>query len=351
VIRALVAPLASARLARVIPPRTLRHAAALALAVAASIASPTNAAADPSIWSQARSADQGRLAVAVADAEALQLKYRHIARLPEEDRDGVGKLFLRQARVLLEGAGAASSPDPLVRYQLAEILHELRDDAPAARLFETVVAIESTPPSVRAEAYSQLAEAYTRLGRFTDEIRAYDAALRFEPQPFARSRLLANRAESYMALGDITAAVTGYREAMGLLSAPIELFTLGPTTLWGLAVALDRSGDLDGALEAIRLARTYDPLDKNLNGPGWFYVPAYDRYYYQALGHWSAARHASLSAARSEEYLSAIAHWQEYLDRAAPDDRWIGVARARLRQNEKERDADARARKASARGK
>jgi tetratricopeptide (TPR) repeat protein len=332
-------------------PRTLRLAAALALAAAALVTDARNAAADPSIWSQARSADQGRLAVAVADAEALQLKYRHLTRLPDEDRAMMGELFLRQARELLEGAGAARSPDPRVRYQLAEILHQLRDEARAVKLFETVVTADTTPQTVRAEAYGQLAEAYTRLGRFGDEIRAYDAALRFEPQPFARARLLANRAESYMALGDITAAVGGYREAMGLLSAPIEMFTLGPTTLWGLAVALDRSGDLDGALEAIRLARTYDPLDKNLNGPGWFYVPAYDRFYYQALGHWSAARRATLPAARAEEYLSAVAHWQEYLDSAAPDDRWIGVARARLRQSEKEREASARAKKASSLGK
>ena len=88
-----------------------RHAAALALATAALLAHARDAAANPSIWSQARADDDGRLAVAVADAEALQLKYRHIARLPDEARDGVGKLFLRQARALLEGAGAARSPD------------------------------------------------------------------------------------------------------------------------------------------------------------------------------------------------------------------------------------------------
>jgi tetratricopeptide (TPR) repeat protein len=333
-------------------PRTPRYAAALALGAAALVLGAGAALADPSIWSQARAADQGRLAVAVADAEALQLKYQRIARIrPDSDGSDAGELFLRLARELLDGAGAARSPDPLVRYQLAEILHLLHDDARAIKLFETVVAVEATPQTIRAEAYSQLAEACTRLGRFDDEVRAYDAALRFESQPFARARLLANRAESYMALGDITAAVDGYREAMALLSAPIELFTLGPTTLWGLAVALDRSGDLDGALESIRLARTYDPLDKNLNGPGWFYVPDYDRFYYQALGHWSAARRASLPAARAEEYLSAIARWQEYLDSAAPSDRWIGVARARLRQSEKERDASARARKAAPAGK
>ena len=73
-----------------LPPRTLRHAAARALATAALITRASVAAADPSIWAQARSADQGRLAVAVADAEALQLKYRHIARLPDDDRDEVG---------------------------------------------------------------------------------------------------------------------------------------------------------------------------------------------------------------------------------------------------------------------
>lgn len=301
------------------------------------------------MWAQARAGDQGRLAVAVADAEALQLKFQRITRSrPDEDGAAVGELFLRQARELLEQNGAARSPDLLVRYQLAEIRHLLRDEAGAIKLFESVVAVEATPPSMRAEAYSQLAEAYTRLGRFEEELRAYDAALRFEAQPFARARLLANRAESFMAIGDISAAVDGYRGALGLLSAPIEMFTLGPTTMWGLAVALDRSGDLDGALEAIRLARTYDPLDKNLNGPGWFYVPAYDRFYYQALGHWSAARRATLPAARAEEYLSAVARWQEYLDSAAPDDRWIGVARARLLQSEKEREQSLRAAKAKA---
>jgi tetratricopeptide (TPR) repeat protein len=322
--------------------RTLLCSAALLLVGA------HDAAAAPSIWSQARAADEGRLAVAVADAEALQLKFQHVTRLhPDEDGAVVGELFLRQAREVLEQAGAAGAPDFQVRYQLAEIRHLLRDEPGAIALFEGVVTIDAMPQAMRAEAYSQLAEAYTRLGRFDAEIRAYDAALRFEAQPFARARLLANRAESHMAIGDITAAVDGYRGALGLLAAPIELFTLGPTTLWGLAVALDRSGDLDGALEAIRLARTYDPLDRNLNGPGWFYVPAYDRFYYQALGHWSAARRATLPAARAEEYLSAVAHWQEYLDSAAPDDRWLSVARARLRQSEKERDATLRAAKAS----
>src|SRR4029079_8260597 len=88
----------------------------------------------------------------------------------------------------------------------------------------------------------------------------------------------------------ITAAVAGYRTALGLLSADHMMFGSGSTTLWGLAVALDRSGDLDSGLESVRVARSYDAQDKHLNGPGWFYLPAYDRHWYEALGHWQVAR-------------------------------------------------------------
>ncbi len=72
------------------------------------------------------------------------------------DAAAVGELYLRMARELLEGAGAARSPDPLVRYQLAEVLHQLRDDTRAVTLFETVVAADSTraPSAPRPTASS-----------------------------------------------------------------------------------------------------------------------------------------------------------------------------------------------------
>jgi tetratricopeptide (TPR) repeat protein len=188
--------------------------------------------------------------------------------------------------------------------------------------------------------HADLAVAYAHQGRVAEEIAAYGEALRVQPVAFERSRLLANRAEAYMIQGDITAAVEGYRAAIALLSADHMMFGTGPTTLWGLAVALDRSGDLDSGLDAIRLARTYDAQDRIINGPGWFYLPDYDRHWYEALGHWQVARKTdALLSVRVDAYARASASWDEYLANAARDDRWLPLARLRAKQCEKERAA------------
>src|SRR5262249_6232058 len=121
------------------------------------------------------------------------------------------------------------------------------------------------------------------------------------------------------------------------------MFGTGPTTLWGLGVALDRSGDLDSGLDAIRLARTYDAKDERINGPGWFYMPDYDRHWYEALGYWQVARKADAPlSVRVDAYARASASWDEYLARAAhdaPGDHWLPLARVRAKQCEKERAA------------
>ena len=113
----------------------------------------------------------------------------------------------------------------------------------------------------------------------------------------------------------------------------------GVTTLWGLAVALDRSGDLDQALRQIDLARTYDFADRALTDPAWFFVPPYDEAWYSALGQWATARHAELAAVRVEAYARAVARWRDYLSQAPPDDRWAPLARHRLAQCDRERAA------------
>src|SRR5690606_13296059 len=108
-----------------------------------------------------------------------------------------------------------------------------------------------------ADALRALAICYARLGRHDEEIAAYAEALVIEPHADVRAVLLANRAEAFMVRGDILSAVRGYRQS--LQEAPGS--DAAPTTLWGLAVALDRSGDFSGALERIALARTYDAID------------------------------------------------------------------------------------------
>lgn len=298
-----------------------------------------SAEAGPSRWARARDPAIDRQETLLADVEALELRYRLGLRLHYGDRAAseVDKLYLRQARDLLEQGGVATARDPAVRFRLAEVYHLLEEDTKAVPIFASILRDNPSAP-VLADTYGSLAISYARLGKHEEEIKAYDGALRLQPDSRGRASLLANRAEAYMALGDITAAVEGYRQALSLLSA-FEMFRSGATTLWGLATALDRSGDLDSALAAIRLARTYDPADKWINGPDWFYVPWYDKYYYKALGQWSAARAAEVNMAKDEDYRQSIGSWEEYIASAPPEDKWLGLARARLLQCEQERDA------------
>lgn len=109
----------------------------------------------------------------------------------------------------------------------------------AVPLLESIGRAEA-PSSLRALTFADLAVAYAHLGRVEDEIAAYGKALEVQPVAFERSRLFANRAEAYMLLGNIIAAVEGYRAALSLLSADHMMFGTGPTTLWGLGVALNR---------------------------------------------------------------------------------------------------------------
>lgn len=311
----------------------LGAAALAALAAAALVAAPLRAA--PTVWARALDPEADQRAALLAEADGLLARYERLRRSPLLERvEEIGPLWLREARALYERAGAATSRDYAVRLRYADILESLGDIQGAAANLEALLRIDPPAPA-RAEAWRTLAVCYARLGRYADEIKAYDEALALEPHASTRALLLANQAEAFMVLGDITSAIEGYRAALASLGS-LDMFRYGVTTLWGLAVALDRSGDLEGALEHIRLARTYDQNDRQINGSGWFYVPPYDEAWYTALGHWARARSADLKE-REESYLQAVAAWESYIARAPASDHWVSLARARRAQCEKER--------------
>lgn len=295
--------------------------------------------ADSSVWARAREPAVGEREAALKRADLLLHEHREI----ERKQRGAGDAFkdnskLEEARAILEAAGAASSPDPLMRYRLAEVLSDLGVTDEAVTHYEFALRSPSISPPLRAYGLTGLAICYARQGRHQDEIKAYTEALPLEPLGPLRAMILANRAEAYMVLGDLPKAVEGYRASLASL-LPIEMFSFGVTTLWGLAVATDRSGDLESALSSIRLARAYDPIDRRITGPGWFYVPVYDDAWYAALGYWSRARGETLAMTRAEAYTRAIDAWQSYIDRAPNTDRWLAIAKARRRACEAERDA------------
>lgn len=328
-----------------------RRAAALLLVVGTLAAAP--ARAGPSVWTAARDPSAQADAHTLAEASRALSKYERARYGRGELSPVMAPVYLGAAlRILLDG-GAERAADVRLRYVLAYALEQAGQSLPiidagattvdrerVVRLLRAVVDAPDTPPSLRADAYNDLAIAYARLGRHADEVDAYDRALELQPRAESRSVLLANRAEALMGLGDITRAVAGYRAALALVSASsaLDMMAYGVTTLWGLAVALDRAGEIDQALDAIRLARAYDPGDVRLNSSSWFYgVPA-DEAWYKALGEWSAARQVDVDGVKLERYDRATRAWQEYLTRAPAASPWSAIARARLTQCEKERD-------------
>jgi tetratricopeptide (TPR) repeat protein len=288
-------------------------------------------------WSRYKNPQAERRRDLVAEAENLERKARHLmARTHSETF--LAKTQLSRAAILLHEAGAATSPDPFLRYRLAAIYEAEERPELALPLLESV-ARGSPPAPLRAASFARLGIVYAQLGRVDDEIAAYGEALALQPIASERATLLSNRAEAYMHTGDVAAAVAGYRAALGLLSADYMVLGSGSTTLWGLGVALDRTGDLDSGLDAIRVARIYDRLDKNLEPEsGWFYSPAHDRYWYEALGAWQVARKPdAVTSARVDAFARAVASWEEFLAKAGRDDKWAALARVRLKQCEKER--------------
>ena len=333
-------------------PKPLALATALAIALLAPLTlgdtprPQATAAGGRSIWALARRPEAARRGELIAEAEGFALKYERLfdanrveSRLDREELTTLGDAYLARAITLLEQAGALTSSDLFLRYRLAEVYALHRDHSQAVAVLEAVGSAEPPAP-LRARVFADLAVAYAHLGRIDDEIKAYGESLRVQPLAFERSRLIANRAEAYMLQGDYTSAIAGYRAALALLSNDHLMFGSGPTTIWGLAVALDRADELDSGLDAVRLARSYDPQDKHLNGPGWFYLPDYDRHWYEALGHWQVARKTEVvPSVRADAYGRAVASWEKYVASAARDDKWRALARVRLKQCEKERAA------------
>ena len=313
-----------------------------------------DSSAAPSVWASARRPNAAAREVLIDNAD----KALNDAALEKERVELYSGLFLGgeaaqvgkiEARALLEKAGGATSPNMMVRLRYASVLRglaseqkpqNLKNIQEAANILATVIASHPLP-AIALRAWDEIALCYAVLGQRDKEIHAYGEALALEAVGYRRSMLLANRAESFMAMGRLDEAIRGYREAFSSL-LEVERRGYGVTTLWGLAVALDRNGDMEDALEQIRLARTYDGFDERINDDSWFYSPPYDEHWYKALGAWAKARAAVNSIDRTFEYGHALEAWDRYIDRAPENDAYVALAKVRRRACEIERERAAR---------
>ena len=231
-----------------------------------------------------------------------------------------GRERLDVALRMLRAVNALQAPDIRLRFYLGRIELLCRNDQGASEALESALA-EAPDHPMAVEAYFSLAIAYARLGRRAQEIASYGDYLRRETDTNNRARALSNRAESEMALDLPMESLRDYLSALDL--APDD-----PMIHWGYAVALDRFGDPGTSAVEARLAVSYDPVDQQLNKPSVFFVPEYERYWYEGLGAMTRAALIDDPAAAVLWWEMAVAKWLQYAAAAGPRDRWYALATA-----------------------
>ncbi len=319
--------------------RALRVTALSASVLAALVVSPAQAA--PSIWDRARD----------PAAASQQLTLNRIERLlgavglaefgAEMSAGAIALSQLGQAPwpCLSNGASAPQAAsdfqlDARLEYLIGGALvdSETHREAEARCVLEH--ALKDAPNSpLAAHGWADLASAAAKMGDRVTEHAAYLRALEVTWDPDSRANLIANLAESDMALGDLPRAIREYRMAL----QGSQQSDLAAGAYFGLAVALDRSGDLPGALGmakravSIQLPPTLFPVSSVLDLPNVFFTPAYEVHYYKALGAMATAQLAKDDAARRDALADAAEEWSAYLVMAEVDHTpW--AARAALHQ-------------------
>lgn len=276
----------------------------------------------------------------------------------------------KEALGVLEAAGARTSPDPTLRFDLGAVLEDLRMHQEAAAVLK--VALDKWPDAPGADkawlAYA-FANAYTEDSK--EERRGYEKYLTLETEAPPRLVPMLNMAECDMRLGNLTDSVEEYRAVLSAAaSLPNTAVTVDTSKLarWGLAVALDRSGDPYAAANAARLATQMDPpardvgtyalpsrieTPKILDQTTVFFVPPYERKWYLALGETELAKQATDPRDALDHWRAVERFWSDYVAgaRAHPGgDRWIETAQRKLEGAKKKREeVEAKARKLPAR--
>ena len=298
--------------------------------------------AEPSIWQRARQPAAARQQLILNRIERLLSSIG----LPEFDAElSAGAIALFQlegmsAPCLADGgrtraaAPAGSELDARLAYLLAGALLDSHAEREAEARCLLQRALRDAPESPLAAAgLANLANAAAKLGDRAAERAANEAALDRTWEPDMRANLIANLAESEMALGDLRGAIRDYRLALQSSQRAESV----SAAYFGLAVALDRSGDLPSALVAaknaisVQLPPSRYPARSVLDLPNVFFTPSYEVHYYQALGAMASAELGKDVVARRAALAEAAEHWSAYLSLAKPDHApW--AARAALHQ-------------------
>lgn len=328
-------------------PGALAPARALALALALALAStPARADTPPSVWDRARDP-------ATADSYRLHLEVqRRLAQGETALAYGFSATHEGQkgaVRTMLERAQADKSADPRLRFDLGLVYLLLgRTEGPeyykrSSEVLGEALAMAPDHPAAE-ENWSRLAEACGHIGDHGCERRAYNETLRLTTEEADRGTSTLNLAETEMHLGNLREAIDLYREAMRIASRSPSR-TLAPLAMWGLAVALDRSGDHVGAdKEALAVIemQTSSGLNGLLRSSNVFFFPDYELNWYDAVGASALARRPSATPQERARYWKiaeeAFAKFVAGAQRRGTEDRWLELAKVRYAAAKRERE-------------
>lgn len=301
----------------------------------------------PTAWDRAKDPN-------AAPVFALHTAVRRSLRQAKEERairrympnTDAGHLTLQNVVDQLERYGAEKSADVRLRFDLGEAyvaIAPFEVDRPARyrkAMAVTRSALAMAPDHPMAEeGWWTLALACGNVGETTCEKEAYVEHLKHRTEPEGRATPVLNLAETEMHLGNLREAIEGYREALrlsGLLQGdPLT----APLAMWGLAVALDRSGDHLGAEREARSAVELEissgwrrqPGVTALRSDGVFFYPSYEVHWYEGLEFTALARTAKTARESFRLFEKAETSFARYVAGAERDkDRWLDVAKARL---------------------
>ena len=312
----------------------MRGTAAGVLVALLAITPAAHADTPPTLW-------QGVADPGARDRYALHVRVRQI--LDFEARVELAKFgALDHARALLEDARAETSPDVRLRFDLGEVYYALDLLAEAVRVLEPAIRSESGHPGA-LEALTMLAYAHAKLDHPREERDAYVQYLARAVDPGERVTATLNLAESEMRLVNMPASIAGYEETLALAAQLPPTHGVHDTTalaVWGLAVALDRSGaTFNARKEAVRAIGLDPGMAIIGHGQNVFFVPDYERLWYLALGAAAEAETAQNPHEALAHRKAAELYFKTFVTRARPKDPWLALARVRLKSAESARVA------------
>lgn len=256
-------------------------------------------------------------------------------------RSDLYERYVRDLVTSLDAWNAATSSDVRLRVDLGRALEEQKSHRRAAEVLKSAVALKPDSP-LMGDALLALGWACGHLGDHDCERDAYTQLLQIETEDVSRLMPLGNLAEVEMHFGNMKESIALYQETLRI-SAHVGANVSHALASWGLAVALDRTGDRNAAEDAARRALEISASLRRdlLHEEGVFFYPSYEVSYYEGVGAAAIARKATSAHAAAISWGAAERRFEKYVreaERTNPKDRFLGAAKARHASAKAERE-------------